>query len=343
MAVEIEIHKQLDGFALDTAFCADDGPMALLGASGSGKSMTLRCIAGVERPDSGRIVVNGRVLFDSARGIDLPPQKRQVGLLFQHYALFPDMTVYQNLRCGARRTGRAADLDALLERFDLQGLADRLPCELSGGQQQRVALARILASRPQLLLLDEPFSALDPALRWRVTQQVADVIAGFSGTTILVSHDREEVYRLTDQIAVMNSGRVGAVRAKAALFTQPHTAVEADLTGFENVVDAVRTDPHTLLVKGWGGVCLRCAAEVPAQTTGMAVRAGQIVRAQGAGENCILAQVQRCWDGAERNRVILMPAKGTERLCWDLAESLPAGQTVWLYLPPEAIIPLREV
>ena len=141
----------------------------------------------------------------------------------------------------------------------------------------------------------------------------------------------------------MNSGRVGAVRAKAALFTQPHTAVEADLTGFENVVDAVRTDPHTLLVKGWGGVCLRCAAEVPAQTTGMAVRAGRIVRAQGAGENCILAQVQRCWDGAERNRVILMPAKGTERLCWDHAESLPAGQTVWLYLPPEAIIPLREV
>lgn len=342
MAIEIEIDKQLDGFTLHTSFCAADGPMALLGASGSGKSMTLRCIAGVERPDRGRIVVDGRVLFDSARGINLPPQERQVGLLFQHYALFPDMTVYQNLRCGARRAGRAADLDALLTRFDLQGLADRLPGELSGGQQQRVALARILASQPRILLLDEPFSALDPALRWRVTQQVADVIAEFSGTTILVSHDREEVYRLTDRVAVMNGGQVGAVRDKAALFSQPYTAVEADLTGFENVVQATPAGSRTLRVDAWGGVCLRVAAEMPAQATGLAVRAERITRAEGAGENCILARVQRCWDGTARNRVILMPEAGAERLCWDHAEPLPVGQAVWLYLPPEAIVPLRE-
>ena len=191
MSLEVNITKKLDGFTLRAEFTAGSTATALLGASGCGKSMTLRCIAGIVKPDAGRIVLDGRVLFDSEQHIDLPPQQRGVGLLFQNYALFPNMTVEQNILCGLKaekdkavRRERCAEM---LRAMRLEALAKRCPAQLSGGQQQRTALARILVGRPRILMLDEPFSALDSYLREEVESEVGSLLAGFDGTALLVT------------------------------------------------------------------------------------------------------------------------------------------------------------
>ncbi len=189
MSLEVNITKKLDGFTLRAEFTAGSTATALLGASGCGKSMTLRCIAGIVKPDAGRIVLDGRVLFDSEQHIDLPPQQRGVGLLFQNYALFPNMTVEQTILCGLKsekdkavRRERCAEM---LRAMRLEALAKRCPAQLSGGQQQRTALARILVGRPRILMLDEPFSALDSYLREEVESEVGSLLAGFDGTALL--------------------------------------------------------------------------------------------------------------------------------------------------------------
>ena len=211
MSLEVNVTKRFDGFTLHAAFTAGDTATALLGASGCGKSMTLRCIAGIVRPDEGRIVLDGRVLFDSAQGIDLPPQQRNVGLLFQNYALFPNMTVEQNILCALKKekdpAARRAACAEALRAMRLEELAKRLPGALSGGQQQRAALARILAAKPRILMLDEPFSALDSYLREEVEGEVGSLLAGFAGTALLVTHNRDEAYRLCREMIVMDSGR----------------------------------------------------------------------------------------------------------------------------------------
>ena len=170
MALYVDIEKKCGDFLLKVKFTAQKEVLGLLGASGCGKSMTLKCIAGIERPDAGRILLNGRTLFDSAAGIDLPPQQRRVGYLFQNYALFPNMTVAENILFGAvgNEAAKKAKMQDSLERFNLKGLEKAYPSELSGGQQQRVAFARVLSSAAELLLLDEPFSALDSFLKWQM-------------------------------------------------------------------------------------------------------------------------------------------------------------------------------
>ena len=212
MSREVNIEKKLDGFTLRAAFTAGNTSTALLGASGCGKSMTLRCIAGIVKPDRGRIVLDGRVLFDSAQHIDLPPQQRGVGLLFQNYALFPNMTVEQNIRCGLKAekdpAARRAACAEMLRAMRLETLAKRYPAQLSGGQQQRAALARILVGKPRILMLDEPFSALDSYLREEVEGEVGSLLASFAGTALLVTHNRDEAYRLCKEMIVLNEGQV---------------------------------------------------------------------------------------------------------------------------------------
>ena len=195
MSLEVNIEKKLDGFTLRAAFSAGNTPTALLGASGCGKSMTLRCIAGIVKPDKGRIVLDGRVLFDSEQHIDLPPQQRNVGLLFQNYALFPNMTVEQNILCALKKekdpAARRAACAEALRAMRLEELAKRLPGALSGGQQQRAALARILASRPEVLLLDEPFTGMDPAA---VQASIALLRERVEGRPVLLAtHDRAAI------------------------------------------------------------------------------------------------------------------------------------------------------
>ena len=256
MSIRVDIEKNFGSFRLETAFEAENEVLALLGASGCGKSMTLKCIAGIVKPDRGHIEVDGVTLFDSEKHINLTPQERMTGLMFQNYALFPNMTVLGNLRAGARREKNKAlrekNVADMMEMFGLNELKNRLPAQLSGGQQQRVALARILVSSPRILMLDEPFSALDSHLRFRLEQEVREVIRRFRKTVLLVSHDRDEVFRLSDSIAVMNGGRIEAYGGKHEVFRNPRTRQAAVLTGCKNISRASALGDGRVLAEDWG-------------------------------------------------------------------------------------------
>ena len=239
MSLQVEIYKKLGDFTLDAAFETYGGVLGMLGASGCGKSITLKCIAGIETPDRGRIVLDGVTLFDSEQKINLPPQKRQVGYLFQNYALFPNMTVRQNILCGLCRekdkARRQAELEQVLELLQLQGLEQHRPAQLSGGQQQRVALARILVNKPRLLMLDEPFSALDSHRREKLQLQMREMLAGFGCDVLMVTHSRDEAYHMCRRVAVMDSGRLLAVKDTKELFADPGSIRAALLTGCKNI------------------------------------------------------------------------------------------------------------
>ena len=205
MALSVDIRKALGNFHLAVQFDAGDETLALLGASGCGKSVTLKCIAGILTPDEGHIELDGVTLYDSASRINLPPQRRQVGYLFQQYALFPNMTVRQNIAAAVRdKARRQTEVAEKLRQFRLEAVADQKPGQLSGGQQQRCALARILASEPTAILLDEPFSALDSYLKYQLELELAETLGGFPGTVLWVSHDRGEVFRNCRRVCVVD-------------------------------------------------------------------------------------------------------------------------------------------
>ncbi|MFT3951525.1 MAG: ATP-binding cassette domain-containing protein [Oscillospiraceae bacterium] len=275
------IKKRLGKFTLDTELSCENEAVGILGASGSGKSMTLRCIAGIVKPDEGKIIADGVTLFDSEKGVNIPPRKRGVGLLFQNYALFPNMAVEQNIRVGMRGLSRAQqkrEAAELIEQFRLGELARHTPAQLSGGQQQRCALARIFAAKPKLLLLDEPFSALDSHLRWQLEQEVSQIIAQFSGTTLLVSHNRDEVYRLCEKIAVTDNGICTGAREKAAVFEHPQTYAQALLTGCKNLSRARRLSDNTVYAVDWD-LSLR-VENVPENVKFVGIRAHRFQSAQ---------------------------------------------------------------
>ena len=212
MSLSVHIKKDFGGFLLSVDLEHESGIMGLLGASGCGKSLTLKSIAGIVTPDEGRIVLNGRVLFDSEQHMNLSPQVRNVGYLFQNYALFPNMTVEKNILCGLNREKdrniRREKLENVLEMMELTSLRRSLPHQLSGGQQQRAALARILVSGPELLLLDEPFSALDSYLRDSLQIQVKELLENYGKDVLLVSHSRDEIYHLCSRMALIDRGKV---------------------------------------------------------------------------------------------------------------------------------------
>ena len=256
MSLIVDIRRDLGKFRLDVSLRAENGVTCLLGASGCGKSMTLRCIAGIEKPDAGHIELDGRVLFDSEKRIDLPPQQRQVGYLFQNYALFPNMSVRQNILCGLcrekDRSVKELRLRKMLRLMRLEGLENHRPHQLSGGQQQRVALARILVSEPRLLLLDEPFSALDGHLRDALKIELRDLLQRYGREVLMVTHDRTEAYNMGSQIAVMDGGQILTQKPTKALFADPGSVPAAVLTGCKNIAGARRIDEHTVEVPDWG-------------------------------------------------------------------------------------------
>ncbi len=256
MSLIVDIHKDLGGFVLDAAFEAENGITSLLGPSGCGKSLTLKCIAGIEKPDRGHIELDGRVLFDSAKHVNLRPQQRRVGYLFQNYALFPNMTVRQNILCGLNRekdrTRKKERLTEMLRMMRLEGLERHKPSQLSGGQQQRVALARILVSDPGLLLLDEPFSALDAHLRDSLKVELRDLLQSFGREVLMVTHNREEAYNMSASIAVMDKGRLLSMKPTKELFADPGSVPAAILTGCKNIAPAVKCGEHEVEVPQWG-------------------------------------------------------------------------------------------
>ena len=258
--VELSLEKRLAGFTLDVAWTAGDGVAVLFGPSGAGKSLTLRCLAGLERPDRGRIVVNGTVFFDAARGIDLPPQRRHIGYVFQGYALFPHLTVAENVAFGLRdrpREERRKRAGEVIERLGLAGLAERSPRELSGGQQQRVALGRALAVDPELLLLDEPLSALDATLRRQLRDDLERTIREWGKATVLVTHDLAEAYQLADHVVVYDQGRVIQASTKSEFLWQPSSERVASLIGIRNILHGtvVKAAPDRFQLR-WRGQLL---------------------------------------------------------------------------------------
>lgn len=276
--LQVRIQKRLGGFQLNIAFETGAEVMGLLGASGCGKSMTLKCIAGILTPDTGRIVLNGRVLFDSQQRINLCPQERRVGYLFQQYALFPNMTARQNILAGCREKDKALgqkQVDDMMRAMQLIHLANQKPAELSGGQQQRVALARILINQPELLLLDEPLSALDSYLRWQMENELADTIRAFSAGTLLVSHSREEVYRLCDTVCVINKGKSEPKQTVRQLFQQPQTLSACLLSGCKNFSRARPAGKHSIQAVDWG-VTLHLPQDTPTDRPLIGVRAHYI-------------------------------------------------------------------
>lgn len=276
MSLFVDIQKQLGDFALNVSFETDGGVLGLLGASGCGKSYTLKCIAGIERPDSGRIVLDGETLFDAERKIDLPPQKRQVGYLFQNYALFPNMTVRQNILCGLHRekdrAKRERELERVLHFLQLEELTGHRPAQISGGQAQRVALARILVSKPRLLMLDEPFSALDSHLREKLQLETRDLLKSFGRDVLLVTHSRDEAYHLCERVAVMDEGSVLALRDTKKLFADPGSIRAAMLTGCKNIAKARKVGEFEVEVPEWG-IRLTAAQPVRDDIKAVGVRA----------------------------------------------------------------------
>jgi molybdate transport system ATP-binding protein len=242
--IEVELHKAYPGFTLDTAWTAGDEVVTLFGPSGAGKSLTLQCLAGLVRPDAGRVVVNGRVFDDGARGVYLPPQARRLGYVFQGYALFPHLTVAENVAFGLRhrpRAERRRRAGEWLERLGLGEVAERHPRELSGGQQQRVALGRALAPDPEVLLLDEPLSALDAPLRRQLREELARVIHDWGKTVVLVTHDLGEAYQLGHRVVVYAAGRVVQAAPKDELLLRPASEAVARLVGVRNILHGTVT------------------------------------------------------------------------------------------------------
>lgn len=347
MTVSVNIKKRLDRFNLDVSFEAENEILALLGTSGSGKSMTLKCIAGIETPDEGRIVLNGRVVFDSEKNINLAPQKRQVGYLFQQYALFPNMNIEKNIASGAHhldKSTRKKKVGEMLDLMQLAGTEKRYPQEISGGQQQRVALARILINKPKILLLDEPFSALDAYLKWQVEMELVDILANYGGTSLFVSHRQNEVYRICDNVCVLSDGLSGPKKKVKQLFESPETLAECLISGCKNISKAKRIDRRTLRAIDWG-VSLNTSQEVPEDVAYIGVREESIVPSNSESVNVFNCRVSRVVEDVFSTITMVdPPGQESEKSQWRVYSPkeklglLPAQKDLSLHIPPQDIM-----
>lgn len=250
MSFEINVKKQLSEFNLDISIFSKQGVLALLGESGSGKSMTLKSIAGITTPDEGYIKVNHSILFDSRQKINVPSRYRQVGYLFQNYALFPHMTVEENILICMKRKDKTL-CQNLLKMFRVQELSKSYPRQLSGGQQQRVAMARMMGIEPEIILLDEPFAALDTNLRWAIESDLREFLNDYNKSTILVTHNKDEAFRLSDQVAIIHNGKIQEVGDKYEIFNSPKTISTAKIIGFQNFTSVKKINGSKVLLRDY--------------------------------------------------------------------------------------------
>jgi len=289
MSLYIDIMKKLPGFKLQVKLSCGKDIVGILGASGSGKSMLLNCVAGLIKPDKGKILLNDKIFFDSEKKINLPPRDRKVGFLFQNYALFPNLTISENIAFGLdalSKTEKSKKVTELLERFHLSDMGNRYPSQISGGQQQRVALARAMAVEPEVLLLDEPFSALDDYLRMHMIKEMLTSLKEFSGNTLFVTHNMEEAYRLCDGIAILNTGSVEVFAAKQELFQSPVSFETARITGCKNISAAVRKSEHDVEIPDWG-IEVKANTKIEYEKGFAGIRANHIKLADDSNkENC---------------------------------------------------------
>ncbi len=287
----VNIQKYLPNYNLITNFNVDNYALGLLGASGAGKSMILRCIAGLEKPNSGCIVINGRVLYDEEKQINLPVRDRNIGFVFQNYALFPHLSVAQNIAFGLKSLSpieRNRRINELISLMHLEGLQNRHPKHLSGGQQQRVALARALAVQPEVLLLDEPFSALDTHLRSQLEKQLISIVSNYQGVTLFVTHNLEEAYRVCKNLLVISEGKTVAYGTKESIFEHPRTFTTAQITGCKNFSRAQVILSQQVRAIDWD--CTLHVNETISNPLHIGIRAHQLIFRDVAAENTF-----PCW------------------------------------------------
>lgn len=293
MAIDIDVEKKMGGFRLKVAFSSEKKVVGLLGASGCGKSMTLKCLAGLVKPDQGRIEVNGEILYDSASRWHVPARQRRAGMVFQNYALFPHLTVHQNLAIAIKDSSTQQakrQIADLIEHMHLAGLEQRYPAQLSGGQQQRVALARALVIQPRFLLLDEPFSALDPFLREQTLKWISESLRDYDGHIVFVTHNIEEAYRLCDHLVVLKQGNVDCSGSREEVVNRPPTLEAAAICGCRNISRFKRLESRWLRACDWG-IDLQAPPVLNGNGDFVGIRDNAVKRVGRQGENCYKAWI----------------------------------------------------
>lgn len=343
MSLSVKIKKKMSDFLLDVSFEAKDEFFALLGENGCGKSLTLRCIAGIETPDEGRIVLNGRVLFDSEQKINLSPQKRKIGYLFQDYALFPNMTVEENIGIGVEKKKRKEETARFIKLFFLEGLEKKYPYMLSGGQKQRTALARIMILQPEMILLDEPFSAVDSCLKWKLEQQILKISQSYTQTILFVSHSRDEVYRLCRRLAVLHHGKVEVIGEKREIFRNPKTVSAAALTGCENIAKFVVKD-ELLCCEEWNLKKKKTGLE-KVEGNFLGIRACDIQVEKKAEKADVRCMVESVMESVTEWIYFLRPYGAAKTLRMEIAKNKAPiyreGEELFISVPEENLLFLR--
>lgn len=345
MALYVNIIKKFDDFSLSVCFEAEDEIFAVLGESGCGKSLTLKCIAGIETPDEGKIVLNGKVLFDSEKRINIPARKRKIGYLFQDYALFPNMTVAENIGISMKKKERKEKVGQYVKMFFLEGLEEKYPHMLSGGQKQRTALARMMAQNPEMILLDEPFSAVDSSLKWKLEQQVAELFEKYGKTTLFVSHNRDEVYRLCNRMGIIHDGEMREIGEKHEIFKNPQTAAAARLTGCKNISGISFADTGKLRFESWGVEKDISDLELEYLYEAVGIRAHdiEVVSKIDADAECILERMIE----SPFDMICLLKIPGAEKelrmeIPKSQAISYQEGQVLTIRFPVEKLLFLKE-
>ena len=237
--LEVKIKKKLNNFTLDIDFKTDDDVLGLIGESGCGKSMTLKCIAGIETPDEGRIILGDQVLYDSDKKINIKPQDRHIGYLFQNYALFPQMSVKKNVIVSVNKKYKDNEkldiVDSILEFLNIKQLENRYPSELSGGEKQRVAFARLMVNEPDFLLLDEPFSSLDSFLKWNIAKEFKNTVQRIKKKAIFVTHNINELYYLCKNAIVISNGKEIEKDLVSNLINNPRNDIVKNLVKYSDI------------------------------------------------------------------------------------------------------------
>lgn len=346
MSLSVSIEKNYGDFVLKSSFECENGILGFLGPSGCGKTLTLKCIAGIETPDRGQIILNGVTLFDSEKRINLPANKRKVGYLFQNYALFPNMTVEQNILCGLHlvkdEKERRERVMQMMKRLKIADLAKHRPHQLSGGQQQRVALARILVGEPEILLLDEPFSALDSHLRLQMEGELTETLKEFQKNVILVSHDRNEIYRMCQNIAVMEDGKILNLGATKAVFQNPRSIRGAILTGCKNIVAAKKKGDFLVEVPEWN-MELETKERVEDSLKAIGIRAHSfgMNKTENQGKICIRERVEEPFEW-----IVKFTYEGARKdakdIWWRVSKENYEEQVMSLGVSPKDIMLLYE-